>query len=60
MEFLSYCDGLFDFQSMVAKSDKLLISKHPSGVLRYRSNCHNSYVIRGSIICQCLGNLSMI
>ena len=42
MEFLSYCGGLVDFQSLIAKSGKLLISKHTSGFLRYRSNCHNS------------------
>ena len=46
MEFLSYCGGLFDFQSLIAKYDKLLISKHTSGFIRYRSNCHSSYVSR--------------
>ena len=60
MEFLSYCGGLFDFQSLITKYGKLLISKHTSGFLRYRSNCHNSNVSTGSIICQCLDNLYMI
>ena len=60
MEFISYCNGLIDVQSLIAKSDKLHISKHTSGFLKYRSNCHNSYLIRGSILCQCLDNFYMI
>ena len=60
MEFQSYCDALFDFQSLIAKYGKLVISKHTTGFLRYRSYCNSFCTDKGLIIGHCLDSIYMI
>ena len=60
MKFQSYCDGLFDFQSLIAKYGKLVISKHTTGFLRSRSYCNSFCTDKGLIICHCLDSIYMI
>ena len=60
MEFLSYCGGLFEFQSLIAMYGKQVISKHTSGFLRSRLYCNSFCADKGSIICHCLYNFYMI
>ena len=60
MEFVSYCVGLFEFQSLITKNSKLVIIKHTSGFLRSRSYCNSFCEDKGSVLCHYLDNIYMI